>query len=298
MKAEREIIEQRLQAFQFDEQSTVDRFCARLARENGWTSQYAARALEEYKRFVLLAVTVEHSVTPSDAVDQVWHLHLTYSDSYWNHFCPEVLGQPLHHHPSKGGASARQRYLVDYSRTLDSYREVFGVPAPADIWPDPALRFGRDLRWSRVNLAEHWVAPRRSVWTAATASLAVLGPAGLYSLFRGDALGLLLAGCAAASALVAWSSRPLPEEALRAAASRPRIGTDEQSFSPDASTSALVPAFADLGMGCGERGGPPEDGAAGGAEGGAGEAADGGDSGGCGGGGCGGCGGCGGGGCG
>ena len=53
-------------------------FAARLARENGWSDAHAARVMEEYRRFCFLATTAGHEVTPSDAVDQAWHLHLTY----------------------------------------------------------------------------------------------------------------------------------------------------------------------------------------------------------------------------
>lgn len=52
-------------------------FAGRLARENGWSREYAAQVLLEYRRFCFLAVTQHHAATPSDAVDQVWHLHLT-----------------------------------------------------------------------------------------------------------------------------------------------------------------------------------------------------------------------------
>ena len=68
-------------------------FAARLARENGWTVAYAERVIVEYKRFCFLAVTGTASATPSDAVDQAWHLHLTYSRDYWERFCPKVLGR-------------------------------------------------------------------------------------------------------------------------------------------------------------------------------------------------------------
>jgi hypothetical protein len=57
-------------------------FAARLARENGWRPAQAARVIEEYRRFCFLAVTAGHPVTPSDAVDQAWHLHLTYTRDY------------------------------------------------------------------------------------------------------------------------------------------------------------------------------------------------------------------------
>ena len=69
-------------------------FADRLARENGWSAAKAARVVDEYRRFCFLAATAGHEVTPSDAVDQAWHLHLTYSRDYWERFCPEVLGRP------------------------------------------------------------------------------------------------------------------------------------------------------------------------------------------------------------
>src|SRR3569623_361486 len=93
-------------------------FAARLGRENGWSAAYADRVIAEYKRFCFLAVTVGHEVTPSDAVDQAWHLHLTYSRDYWERFCPEVLGCPLHHGPTTGGAGERQRHFEQSAATL------------------------------------------------------------------------------------------------------------------------------------------------------------------------------------
>jgi len=86
---------QRLQLYQIGPSDAALPFVQRLARENGWSAAHAARVIEEYRRFCFLAVTAGHPVTPSDAVDQVWHLHLTYSRDYWERFCPDVLGQPL-----------------------------------------------------------------------------------------------------------------------------------------------------------------------------------------------------------
>lgn len=54
-------------------------FAARLARENHWSLAEAELVIEGYRRFCYLAVTAGHEVTPSDAVDQAWHLHITYS---------------------------------------------------------------------------------------------------------------------------------------------------------------------------------------------------------------------------
>jgi hypothetical protein len=136
-------------------------FQDRLARENGWGLNKAARVVEEYRRFCFLAATAGHEVTPSDAVDQAWHLHLIHSRDYWERFCPDVLGQPLHHAPSAGGSGSRQRFFEAYAQTLKSYERVFGQPAPDDLWPGAAQRFGRDLEARRVHLRDYFLIPRR-----------------------------------------------------------------------------------------------------------------------------------------
>jgi hypothetical protein len=110
-------------------------FATRLAIQNRWSRDYAARAIEEYKRFCFLAVTAGHFVAPPNAIDQVWHLHLTYSRDYWERFCPTVLGRALHHDPSEGGADHRDRHSAHYAATLMSYEHTFGRPAPVDFWP-------------------------------------------------------------------------------------------------------------------------------------------------------------------
>ena len=136
----------RIQAFRLDEPGSVFPFSARLARENGWTREHALRVSEEYRRFVYLAMTVGHTVTPSVAVDEAWHLHLTYTRSYWDELCGKVLGRPLHHDPTRGGGVEGARFLDAYTRTLQSYREAFGAAPPRDIWPSPAERFARPQR--------------------------------------------------------------------------------------------------------------------------------------------------------
>jgi hypothetical protein len=78
----------RIEQFQLDSPEAALPFSARLARENNWPSAYAQRVISEYKRFTFLAVVAGHPVSPSEDVDQAWHLHLTYSENYWKVFCP------------------------------------------------------------------------------------------------------------------------------------------------------------------------------------------------------------------
>lgn len=140
-------------------------FTARLARENGWSPAHAARVFEEYRRFLFLAMTAGHQVTPSDAVDQAWHLHLTYTRDYWERLCSEVLGRPLHHGPTKGGQAEGERFFEQYAQTLRSYEAAFG-PAPADIWPDARRRLQIDPQARRVHPRDAFIVPRRWPWAA------------------------------------------------------------------------------------------------------------------------------------
>jgi len=169
----------RIQAFSFDEGECALPFADRLARENQWSDMHAERVISEYKRFIFLAMVAGHPVTPSDEVDQVWHLHLLYTRSYWKRFCGEVLGRDLHHDPTAGGRDEKSKFEHWYDRTLESYRRVFGAP-PQDIWPNAAIRFGEDLHFARVNTWRNRVIPMtwvRVFYGAAVLAVLVIGPA-------------------------------------------------------------------------------------------------------------------------
>jgi hypothetical protein len=127
----------RIQAFSPDEPGVAFPFSARLAQENGWTREYALAVTREYLRFVYLAMTAGHPVTPSLAVDEAWHLHLTYTRSYWEEMCGRVLGRPLHHDPTRGGTAEEAKFASWYARTLATYHAAFGEEPPAEIWPRP-----------------------------------------------------------------------------------------------------------------------------------------------------------------
>ena len=159
----------RLDAYEIGPPDAAFSFAQRLARENRWSADYAARVLDEYKRFCWLACEAGHEVTPSDAVDQAWHLHLTYSRDYWERFCPQTLVKPLHHGPTAGGTAERTRYYDQYAQTLASYEAHFGEPAPGDIWPDARRRFLVDPRALRVNPADAIILPRGLAYGLAAA---------------------------------------------------------------------------------------------------------------------------------
>jgi hypothetical protein len=69
---------QKIEAFRLDDPDAGFQFSARLAGENGWSLNYAHRVIEEYKKFIFMCCISPTGVTPSDPVDQAWHLHLTF----------------------------------------------------------------------------------------------------------------------------------------------------------------------------------------------------------------------------
>ncbi len=133
-------------------------FSHRLARDNGWTVPFAQQVITEYQRFAYLSQLGQGMVTPSDEVDQAWHLHLTYTRHYWGPF-KDALGGALHHMPTKGGPDQARLFRQTYAQTLDLYRAEFGEP-PEDIWPDETIRFGRAPHFRRVNVREVWLLPK------------------------------------------------------------------------------------------------------------------------------------------
>ena len=132
-------------------------FTLRLAQENGWSLVYSKRVFEEYKRFCYMCMHSKRACTPSLDVDQAWHLHLTYSQDYWDVFCPNLLGKPLHHGPTLGGGDEDVKFLEQYEETLEFYEQIYGTPPPDDIWPESQVRFSNELRLRWVNLSTVYV---------------------------------------------------------------------------------------------------------------------------------------------
>jgi len=168
---------QRLQALDFDPVDSDLTFTDRLARENGWAREQAVVVIGEYKKFLYLCARAGHPVTPSDAVDQAWHLHMCYTKSYWYDLCRDTLGFPLHHGPTKGGKREQDKFRDWYSKTLLSYRAAFNEDTPSDIWPAPALRF-QPVRFQRVNRDANFVVSKSLLTHPALivlASLTLLG---------------------------------------------------------------------------------------------------------------------------
>lgn len=124
---------EKVSRFSVDLKGAVYPLSARLSDEQDWTPEFTARAIEEYKRFMFLATVAGHAVTPSHVVDEVWHMHLIYTRSYWEEL-GDILGRLIHHDPGTGGKGDQSKFQAQYNRTLEAYRKFFGSQPPEDIW--------------------------------------------------------------------------------------------------------------------------------------------------------------------
>ena len=148
--AQASVLWEKLRGLSLDGSVGSKSFAARLAGEQRWSDAFTRRAIEEYRRFLLLFALEQRRekaaptltggpgatrIVPSAIVDKVWHLHLLYTQSYWEDLCRDVLGEPLHHQPANGSAGEAGALDEVYRANMEAYRTTFGELAPSDIWP-------------------------------------------------------------------------------------------------------------------------------------------------------------------
>lgn len=143
----------RIQNFSLDAPDSDFPFSKKLAKEENWTLEFAQKAIQEYKKFVYLCCVLPNGASPSETVDKVWHMHLIYTQSYWEEFCPNILKRKLHHHPSKGGVKEKTKHQNWFSDTLRSYREIFQQEAPKDIWYEKKSPIIKRMWLKRLRIA-------------------------------------------------------------------------------------------------------------------------------------------------
>ncbi|AZA78622.1 hypothetical protein EG347_14440 [Chryseobacterium sp. G0186] len=139
----------RIQGFSLDAPDADFPFSKKLAKEENWSLDFARKAIEEYKKFVYLCCILPNGASPSKIVDKVWHLHLIYTQDYWEDFCPNILKRALHHHPSKGGFNENVKHQDWFTNTLKSYKEIFQSEAPQEIWHEQE-KVSSKAKWWRI----------------------------------------------------------------------------------------------------------------------------------------------------
>jgi len=168
-------ITSRVTGLELDDPSAALQFTQRLQREQfSWTEAYTERVVFEYRRFLILAALSDFEITPSEAVDQAWHLHIVYTRSY-HEWCDALFGAYLHHGPTKGGKEEGDRYEAQYNATLSLYESVFGSAPPEDIWPPARIRFSAKERIACVPTAKYWMLSKGLVVQLGMACAVLLG---------------------------------------------------------------------------------------------------------------------------
>jgi hypothetical protein len=137
---------------QFDLDATPGEytFSLRCADENSWTQNFTTQAINEYKKFMLLASTAGAMVSPSEIVDVVWHQHLIFTESY-KEFCA-ILGQKIEHIPSTHHKADSAKFQQAKVHTEKLYKESFGEQ-PECIWKAQSMHHSLRLEASPYNLS-------------------------------------------------------------------------------------------------------------------------------------------------
>ncbi|MDB4907750.1 MAG: hypothetical protein JWO05_2534 [Gemmatimonadetes bacterium] len=150
-------------------------FASKLSRKLGWSTRFACRSIEEYKKFLYLGVAHEMGVTPSRVIDQVWHEHILFTRPY-REFCGEVLGRDFDHNPELVPQDDQtETFQAQYLDTLSAYRHEFRVEPPADIWAVPKFQRRAAAQGAQQEEDER---RRASMWVDDTPLYAYFGDGG------------------------------------------------------------------------------------------------------------------------
>jgi hypothetical protein len=152
------VLWQKIKNFQFDNENINLTFAKRFARENNFTDSFAIEIIEEYKRFVFLCCISDHPLTPSHYVDLAWHLHLTYTKSYWIELCQNTIKKNLHHNPTEGGEYEDNKFRNYYNETLSLYKSKFLENPSIIIWENDRKRFENKIK--QIDISKNWIIPK------------------------------------------------------------------------------------------------------------------------------------------
>lgn len=220
---------ERINTFPLDEQGAALPFSRKLASEQGWDRDFTQQAIAEYRKFIFLCCISPHGASPSEVIDEVWHLHLLYTQNYWEEFCGKVLERSLHHHPSQGGAAEHARHQQWHTETLMLYLETFGTPPPRAYWNNkPPEKPGR--RWWQRSFPWPLLIPLLLLTGCKSSSFSFLFLAGLFFIIG----------------KIAGSIRRYPDDKQHT-----RRGSNESSSGSTGSSCSSSSCGSSCGSGCG-----------------------------------------------
>jgi hypothetical protein len=154
-------------------------FWRKLQKENNWSIEFAEQAYTEYIRFVYLCAKYRGQlIVPSNTVDEVWHLHLTYTRSYWTGMCRDLLGFSLHHNANEGGKQSDINHVGAYEFTKAKYEEEFGEKPKPMYWEPTEYRFSPKPSFIKVKPHDSLIINKKTITGTILAGFASLSLTG------------------------------------------------------------------------------------------------------------------------
>ena len=124
-----------------------------VEQQMGANAEMAGRIIEEYRKFLFLAMRAGHQVIPPGVINDVWMMHMQNAQNYW-----EQLGQMITERPTAGGMDAKTMGDMGdaWAATLQSYEKIFGTKPPMDIWGQgPAADNNPWMQWMK-SMGKMW----------------------------------------------------------------------------------------------------------------------------------------------
>ena len=119
-------------------------FILKIAQNLKIKKSLAKEYYAEYLRFIYLAAISETPITPSKAIDKIWHLHLQYTRSYWDDLCDGIIGKRIHHDPGSLVDNENEYFKIQFRQTISQYHLYFTSFLRHDAW------FKKDAWWKAI----------------------------------------------------------------------------------------------------------------------------------------------------
>ncbi len=98
----------------------------------GFNAEQVEAMEVEYKRFLCLSIVFPTKAFPiSNAVDEMWHAHILFTNEY--HEASEIVGRDyIHHLPTLSEGERAELEPQYFEDTLGCYQQLFGDPS--EVW--------------------------------------------------------------------------------------------------------------------------------------------------------------------
>jgi hypothetical protein len=81
----------RIQGFSLDAPDADFPFSKKAGKRRKLESRFYAKSHRRIQKICLSLLYSSQRASPSKIVDKVWHMHLIYTQNYWEEFCPAIL---------------------------------------------------------------------------------------------------------------------------------------------------------------------------------------------------------------